>query len=72
MRLTPETAAATRVAGTRLLILGGTLVSVIGVTGLLLALLNLISVAWEQLAMAVIGATIAIIGRFVSRNNASQ
>jgi hypothetical protein len=62
MRLTPENSKATWVAGVTTCVMGGALVALAGVGGLLLAALSVISFAWEQVALVMIGAVLVFIG----------
>jgi hypothetical protein len=67
MRLTPENSRATWVAGVTTFVLGGTLIVLVGVGGLLLAATGVISFAWEQPALIVIGAAVVTIGLLIPR-----
>ena len=67
MRLTPENSKATWVAGVTMFSIGGALVTLIGIGGLLLAALNVISFAWEQAALVVVGAVLVVIGLVILR-----
>ena len=67
MRLTPENSRATWVAGVTTFVIGGALVTLVGVGGLSLAALNVISFAWEQAALVIIGAVLVVIGLLIPR-----
>ena len=67
MRLTPENSKATWVAGVTTFVLGGALVTLVGVGGLVLAAVNVISFAWEQVALVVMGAVLVVIGLVIPR-----
>jgi hypothetical protein len=67
MRLTPENSRATRVAGVTTFVVGGTLIALVGFGGLLLAAAGVISFAWEQAALIVIGAAVMTIGLVIPR-----
>ena len=67
MRLTPENSRATRVAGATTFVAGGTLIALVGFGGLLLAAAGVISFAWEQAALIVIGAAVVTIGLVIPR-----
>jgi hypothetical protein len=69
-RLTPENSTATWVAGVTTFFVGGALVTLIGLGGLSLAALNVISFAWEQAALVVIGAVLVVIGLLIPRKRA--
>jgi hypothetical protein len=62
MRLTPENSGATWAAGVTTFVIGGALITLIGVGGLLLAAFNVSSFAWEQAALVIIGAVLVVIG----------
>jgi hypothetical protein len=62
MRLTPENAIATRVAGISAFVLGGAAIFLMGTIGSLLAALGLIGFAWEQAALMILGAAVAAVG----------
>lgn len=65
MRLTPENAAATRVALVGSFVLGGAVIFLAGATGAVLAALGIIAFRWEQAALAIIGAGVAGVGAVV-------
>ena len=67
MRLTPENAIATWVAGVSTFVLGGGAIFLLGAAGALLAALGLIAFAWEQAALMIIGAVVAGVGLVIPR-----
>lgn len=71
MRLTPENSKATWVAGVTTFVMGGALVTLIGVGGLLLAALSVISFAWEQVALVMIGGVLLVIGLAIPRRRST-
>jgi len=68
MRLTPQNAIATRVAGTRTFVYGGAIVFLMGAVGAGLAVIGVIAVAWEQAALMVLGAALVTIGLVIPRS----
>jgi hypothetical protein len=71
MRLTPLNAKATHAAGATTFVLGGAAIFLFGALALALAAAQVVEFAWEQAALAVLGAIIAIIGRTVSGSRRS-
>jgi hypothetical protein len=67
MRLTPENSRATWIAGVTTFVVGGTLIALVGFGGMLLAAAGVISFAWEQAALIVIGAAVVTIGLVIPR-----
>jgi hypothetical protein len=67
MRLTPENAIATQVAGTRTFIYGGAAIFLIGAVGALSAALGIIGFAWQQAALMIAGAGVACVGLVIPR-----
>ena len=67
MRLTPENSRATWVAGVTTFVAGGTLAALVGLGGLLLAAAGVISFAWEQAALTLIGIAVVAIGMVIPR-----
>jgi hypothetical protein len=67
MRLTPENAIATRVAGTRTFVYGGAVIFLMGALGATFAAFGIIGFAWEQPALMIAGASVAGIGLVIPR-----
>jgi hypothetical protein len=67
MRLTPENARATWAAGVTTFVWGGALITLVGVGGLLLSAVGVMPFAWEQAALAAIGAVVVAIGLAIPR-----
>jgi hypothetical protein len=67
IRLTPENAIATLVAGKRTFVLGGAVIFLAGAFGALLAIVGFIGFAWEQAALMLIGAFVALVGLVIPR-----
>ena len=67
MRLTPENAVATQVAGTRTFIYGGAAIFLMGAVGALFAASGIIEFAWHQPALMIAGASVAGIGLVIPR-----
>ena len=67
MRLTPENAIATWVAGVSTFVLGGAAIFFVGALGALLAALGLIAFRWEQPALMIIGAVVGGVGVVIPR-----
>ena len=68
MRLTPQNAIATRVAGARTFVYGGAVIFLMGAAGAALALVGVVALAWEQAALMIIGATVIAAGLVIPRN----
>ena len=67
MRLTPENAIATQVAGTRTFIYGGAAIFLMGALGALFAALGISGFAWQQAALMIAGASVACVGLVIPR-----
>ena len=67
MRLTPQNANTTRVAGARTFVYGGALVFLMGAAGAALAVSGIVAVAWEMAALMVLGAALVTIGLVIPR-----
>ena len=67
MRLTPQNAIATRVAGARTFVYGGALVFLMGAAGAALSAVGLVALAWEQAALMILGAIVVTIGLVIPR-----
>jgi hypothetical protein len=67
MRLTPQNAIATRVAGARTFVYGGAAVFLTGAAGAVLAAVGIIGLAWEHAALLVLGTFIVCVGLVIPR-----
>ena len=67
MRLTPQNAISTRVAGARTFMYGGAVVFLMGAAGAALAVSGIIAAAWEIAALMVLGAALVTIGVVIPR-----
>jgi hypothetical protein len=72
MRLTPENAIATRVAGTRTFTYGGAAIFLMGALGVASAAFGLIRFSWESVALMIVGAGVAVVGRAIPRKRAQR
>ena len=72
MRVTPQNAIATRVAGARTFVYGGAAVFLMGAAGALLAALGIIAFAWEQAALMILGVTVAGVGLVIPRKTSER
>jgi hypothetical protein len=72
MRLTPENAITTWIAGISTFVLGGAGIFLVGASGAVFAAHGVIAFRWEQAALMMIGAVVAGVGVVIPRKRSDR